>query len=38
MSNIKLNLEYTGIPEKEIMKYKAKVEKIHKELHEKASD
>ncbi|MBR6505187.1 MAG: glucose-6-phosphate isomerase [Clostridia bacterium] len=38
MSNIKLNLEYTGIPEKEIMKYKAKVEKIHNELHEKAND
>jgi len=38
MSNIKLNLEYTGIPEKEIMKYKTKVEKIHNELHEKAND
>ena len=38
MSNIKLNLKYTGIPEKEMMKYKANVEKIHKELHEKVND
>ena len=38
MSNIKLNLEYSGIPEKEIMKYKLKVEKIHNELHEKANN
>lgn len=34
MSNIRLNLEYTGIKEKEIMKYKDIVEKIHNELHE----
>ena len=34
MSNIKLNLEYTGIKEKEIMKYKDIVEEIHNELHE----
>ena len=33
MSNIKLNLEYSGIKEKEIMKYKDIVEKTHNELH-----
>ena len=38
MSNIKLNLEYTGIKEKEIMKYKDEVEKAHNELHEIAND
>ena len=36
MSSIKLNLEYTGIKEKEIMKYKDIVEEIHNELHENA--
>ncbi|MBO5413180.1 MAG: glucose-6-phosphate isomerase [Clostridia bacterium] len=38
MSNIKLNLEHTGIKEKEIMKYKNEVEKAHEELHEIAND
>lgn len=34
MPNIKLNLEHTGLKEKEIMKYKNSVEKAHNELHE----
>ena len=34
MSNIKLNLEYTGIKDKEIMKYKDVVEQAHNELHD----
>ena len=38
MENLKVNLEYSGITEKEIMKYKDKVEKIHKDLHSKATD
>ncbi len=38
MENLKVNLEYSGITEKEIMKYKDKVEKIHKDLHSKAND
>ena len=38
MSNIKLNLEHTGIKEKEIMKYKNEIEKAHEELHEIAND
>ena len=38
MLNIKLNYETSGISEKEIMKYKAKVEKIHKQMEEKAQD
>lgn len=33
MPNIKLNLEHSGVKEKEIMKYKETVEKIHDELH-----
>lgn len=36
MSNIKVDFNNTGIEEKEIMKYKNEVEKIHNELHEKA--
>ena len=38
MLNLKLNLENTGIDEKAIMKYKDKVEKIHEDLHKRASD
>ena len=38
MQNIKLNLEHTGIKEKEIMKYKDKVEKAHNELHKLSND
>ena len=34
MSSIKLNLEYSGVKEKELIKYKDIVEKIHKQLHE----
>lgn len=37
MPGIKLDLKYTNIEEKEIMKYKDKVEKIHNELHEMAN-
>ena len=36
MLNIKLDYETAGIPEKEIMKYKDKVKKIHNILNEKA--
>ena len=35
MSNIKLEIKYTGIDTKEIMKNAKKVEEIHKELREK---
>ena len=38
MPSIKLNLEHTGIKEKEIMKYKDKVEKVHNELHKLSND
>ena len=38
MLNLKLNLENTGIDEKAIMKYKDKVEKIHEDLHKRASN
>ena len=34
MSNINLNLEHTGIKEKEIMKYQDVVEETHNKLHE----
>ena len=37
MSGIKLDLKYTNIKDKEIMKYKDKVEKEHNELHEMAT-
>ena len=36
MSNIKLNYETSGISEKEMMKYKDKVLKIHNKIHENA--
>ena len=35
---IKLNCENTGVPEKELMKYKERVLKIHKELEKRADD
>lgn len=38
MSNVKLNLEYSGITEKEIMKFKTKVQRIHEDLHKIAND
>ena len=38
MAGVKLNYEFSGITEKEIMRYKEKVLKIHKHLHEKAND
>ena len=38
MPNIKLDYEFSGVSDKEIMKYKTKVEKIHKEISEKSSD
>ena len=38
MSNIKLDLTHTNIKDKEILKYRDKVEKIHNELHEMAED
>lgn len=38
MLNLKLNLKYTGIDQKAIMKYKENVEQIHKELHKREND
>ena len=38
MENLKVDFEFSGITEKEIMKYKDKVEKIHKDLHSKSKD
>ena len=38
MSNIKLNYETSGISEKEMMKYKDKVLKIHNKIHENANN
>ena len=38
MLNLKLNLKYSGIEQKTIMKYKDKVEQIHQELHKRAND
>ena len=38
MLNLKLNLKYTGVEQKSIMKYKEKVEQIHQELHKRAND
>ena len=38
MSNINLELKYTGIENKEILKYAKKVEEIHNELNEKKED
>ena len=38
MSDIKLDLNHSGITDKIIMEYKEKVTKIHKNLHEKAND
>ena len=38
MSNIKLDISYSGIDNKKITSYAKKVEEIHAELHEKAED
>ena len=38
MAGIKLNLENSGITQKNILEYKEQVENIHKELHEKANE
>ena len=38
MANVKINLEYSGIDEKEIRKYGKKVEKIYKDLYEISED
>lgn len=38
MKNVKLDLNYSKIEQKDILKYAEKVEKIHEELHEKAKD
>ena len=38
MAEIKLNMKNTGISQKSIMEYKAKVENIHKDLHRRAND
>ena len=38
MSNIKIDLENTGIAEKNILEYKEQVENIHKELNKRAND
>lgn len=36
--DIKINLEKTGINKEDLMKYKDKVENIHKKLHIQAED
>ena len=38
MSNIKLDINYSGIDTKKIKEYSKKVEEIHEELHSKAED
>ena len=38
MLNLKLNLKYSGIDQKAIMKYKEKVEEIHQELKKRSND
>lgn len=38
MLNLKLNLKYSGVEQKAIMKYKEKVEEIHQELHKRANN
>ena len=38
MLGLKLNLENTGLSEKNILKYSKKVEEIHNNLHEKKDD
>ncbi len=38
MAEIKLNLENSGIAQKNILAYKEQVEKIHKDLHKRAND
>lgn len=38
MKNLKINFEYTGITEKEILEYKKKVELIHKNMHKRTED
>ena len=38
MLNVKLNLKYSNISEKEIIKYAEEVEKIHENLHNRAED
>lgn len=38
MSNIKLDIDYTGIEAKKIRTYNKKVEEIHEELHSKVED
>ena len=38
MLNLKLNLKYSGVEQKAVMKYKEKVEQIHQELHRRAND
>ena len=38
MLNLRLNLKYSGIEQKSIMKYKEKVEQIHQDLQARAND
>ncbi|MBR3255387.1 MAG: glucose-6-phosphate isomerase [Clostridia bacterium] len=38
MKNVNIDFKKTGILDKEIMEYKAKVKKIHKDLHERSED
>lgn len=38
MVNLRLNLEHSGVDQKAIMRYKERVEEIHQELHNRASD
>ena len=38
MSELKLDLKNSGITQKNILEYREKVEKIHKELHKRKDD
>lgn len=38
MLDVKLNLEYSGIVQKNLLEYKEQVENIHKELHKRANE
>ena len=38
MSNVKVEFKYSGINDKDILKYKSEVTNIIKELHKKADD
>ena len=38
MAKLKVDFKYSGIEQKNILEYKSKIEKIHKQLHKRSSD